>query len=49
MYTKYKGETDVDTKVDPSPGGCLKFEHDFAQEHATYQAMEACGFVTLHA
>lgn len=49
LYTKYKEETNVDTKVDPSPGGCLKFEHDFAQEHATYQAMEACGFVTLHA
>jgi len=31
-----------------APGGCLKFEHDFAQEHATYEVMQACGLATLH-
>lgn len=44
LFTNYSSNYSSSEITD----GCLKFDHDFAQEHATYQLMEACGLVKLH-
>ena len=44
LFTNYA----VQSNSTGTDEGCLKFDHDFAQEHATYEIMQACGLVKLH-